>query len=136
MCDQYQCSLHHMYVNRVNNDDVHQGSKNIHLSSSVTRKKVGDLLLNMCSIFQNNSYDNILNVSWAVVHSLLQGHQSKWVLKLSMVWPHQCHERWETIGCGKPKRIHSVVKKWVKQKWNAGVVGWTNKQTPTLGLAH
>jgi hypothetical protein len=69
-------------------------------------------------------------------NSLPQGHQSKWVPRSSMVWPHQCYERWETVGCGEPKRVHSVVKKWVENKWNAGVIGWVNKQAPTLGLAH
>jgi hypothetical protein len=134
MCCHYQCSLHHIYAHRVNNDDVHQGSEDIHSSSSVAREKVGDLPLNMCSILQNNSCDNIWSVSWVVVHSLLQGHQSKWVPRLSIVWPHKCHEKWETIGCDKPKRIHSVVKKWVEDKWNAGVVKWANKQVPTLRL--
>jgi hypothetical protein len=52
-------------MNHVNNDDIHQGpktvsgDKDIHLSSSVRRKKVGDLSLNMCSTLQTNNYDNI-----------------------------------------------------------------------------
>ncbi len=52
-------------MSQVNNDNVHQGledisgDKDIPSSSSVVREKVGDLLLNMCSTFQNNSCDNI-----------------------------------------------------------------------------
>jgi anaerobic glycerol-3-phosphate dehydrogenase len=51
----------------VNNDDVLQGLKtifgdmDIHSSSNVVREKVGDLLLDMCSTLQNNSYDSISN---------------------------------------------------------------------------
>jgi hypothetical protein len=58
--------LHHVYVNRVNKHDVHQGAevvyddKDIHPSSSVVKEKVGDLPLNMCSILQNNSCNSIL----------------------------------------------------------------------------
>jgi hypothetical protein len=65
MCCHCQCSLHHIYSSWVNNDDVHQGlkaifcDKDIHLLLSVTKEKVGDLFLNMCSTFQNNSFDNI-----------------------------------------------------------------------------
>ncbi len=50
---------------RVNNDDIHQGpkavssDKDILLLSSVAREKVGNLPLNMCSTFQNNSYNYI-----------------------------------------------------------------------------
>jgi hypothetical protein len=52
-------------VSRVSSDDVHQGLEAIYanndilLSLNVAREKVGDLLLNMCSTFQNNSYNNI-----------------------------------------------------------------------------
>jgi hypothetical protein len=54
------------YVNLVNNDDVHQGleivsgDKDIHSLLGVVKEKVGDLLLNMCSILQINSYNNML----------------------------------------------------------------------------
>jgi hypothetical protein len=53
-------------VNKINNDDVHQGSKvvydnkDIHSSLSVVREKVGDFFLNMCSTLQNNNCDTIL----------------------------------------------------------------------------
>jgi hypothetical protein len=66
MCYHHQCSLHHVYVNRVNKHDVYQGAevvyddKDIHPSSSVVKEKVGDLPLNMCSILQNNSCNSIL----------------------------------------------------------------------------
>ncbi len=52
-------------MNQVINDDVHQGlkviygDKDIHSSLGVAREKVGDLM-NMSSIFQNNSCDSIL----------------------------------------------------------------------------
>jgi hypothetical protein len=62
----HQCSLHHICVNQVSNDNVHQGlevdygDKDIHSLLGVMRKKVGDLLLNMCSILEINSYNNML----------------------------------------------------------------------------
>ncbi len=65
MCYCRQCSLHHICVNWVNNDNVHQSmetisnNKNIHLSSDVAKEKVGDLLLNTCFTLQNNSCNNI-----------------------------------------------------------------------------
>ncbi len=40
------------------------------------------------------------------------------------------------IGCGKPRQVHSVVKKWVKDKQNVGVVGQVNNQTDAFKLAH
>jgi hypothetical protein len=66
MCYYHWCSLHHIYLNWVSNNNVHQGvegvfdDKDIHSLFSVTKQKVGDLPLNTCSIFQNNSYNNIL----------------------------------------------------------------------------
>jgi hypothetical protein len=53
-----------------------------------------------------------------------------------MVWPHWHHKRCATIGCGKPRWVCSVVRKWVDDKRNVGVVGWTNNQAHALGLAH
>jgi len=67
MCCHRRCSLHHICINHVNNDNIHQGlkvvftDKDIHLLLGVTREKVEDLPLNMCSILQINSYDNIPN---------------------------------------------------------------------------
>ncbi len=65
MCCRHWCSLHHICANQINNDKVHQsteivvGNKNIHSLSNVVRKKVKDLFLNMCFVFQNNNYNNI-----------------------------------------------------------------------------
>jgi hypothetical protein len=56
MCYRCPCSLHHICVSWVSNDDIHQSSdvisndKNIQLLSYVVREKVGDLPTNMCSI--------------------------------------------------------------------------------------
>jgi hypothetical protein len=53
-------------MSRVNNDNIHQsleavfGDKNIHSLLGVVRENMGDFLLNMCSILQNNSWNNIL----------------------------------------------------------------------------
>jgi hypothetical protein len=41
-----------------------------------------------------------------------------------------------TIRCGKPKEVHSVIRKWINDKQNASVVGWVNNQAPTLGPTH
>jgi len=66
MCYHCQCSLHHICVSQVNNDNIHQslealfGDKDIHSLLSVVREKVRDLPLNMCFTFQSNSYNNIL----------------------------------------------------------------------------
>jgi len=52
-------------VNQVSKGDVHLGlevvssDKDIHLSLDAVKEKMGDFPLNMCSIVQNNSYDNI-----------------------------------------------------------------------------
>ncbi len=65
MCCHCQSLSHHIYASQVNNDNVHQSSKiissnkNIHSPLNVTREKVKDLLLKMCSAFQNNNYNNI-----------------------------------------------------------------------------
>ncbi len=65
MCYHRRCSLYNIYASRVNDDNVHQNTKiiscnkNIHLLSNVLRKKVRNLSLNMCFVFQSNSYNNI-----------------------------------------------------------------------------
>jgi len=136
-------SLHHICVNWVNNDNVHQSikvvssNKIIHSLSSMAREKVEDLLLHMCSTFQNNSCNNILKCVVGVnVRSFLQRHWNKWVPKLLMVWPHWHHKRWATIGCGKTRWVRNVIRKWVGDKWNVGVVGQANNQVHALGSAH
>jgi hypothetical protein len=95
MCYHCQCSLYNIYVSRINNDNVHQNTKvissnkNIHSSSNVLREKVGDLSLNMCSVFQSNSCNNIPTCVYELLYvSLPMGYINKWVSKLSMVWPH------------------------------------------------
>ncbi len=66
ICYYHQCSLHHICASQINHDDVHKGleivfgDKDIHSSSAIAREKVGNLLLNMCSTLQSNSYDSIL----------------------------------------------------------------------------
>jgi hypothetical protein len=76
------------------------------------------------------------NVSWVIVCSLPQGQQNKWVPRSSMVWPHWHHERWTIVGCGKPRWVQNVVRKWVIDKRNVGVVGRTNNQVLALGPTH
>ncbi len=75
-------------------------------------------------------------MSWVGAHSFLQGHRSKWVFRSSIVWPHLHRERWAIIGCGKPRQVCNVVKKWVNDKQNVGVVGRVNNQEPILGPTH
>jgi hypothetical protein len=66
MCCCHQCSLHHIYANWINTNNIHQslevvfGEKDIHLSLGVAREKVKDLPLNKGFVFQNNSCDSIL----------------------------------------------------------------------------
>jgi hypothetical protein len=58
-------SMHHICANGISNDNVYQNvqvvfnDKDIHSSLSVVKEKVGDLLLNMCSTFQNYNCDNV-----------------------------------------------------------------------------
>jgi hypothetical protein len=54
--------LHHICASWVNNNQGPKtifNDKDIHSSSNVTKEKVGDLPLNMCSILQINSCNNI-----------------------------------------------------------------------------
>jgi len=53
-----------------------------------------------------------------------------------MACPHWQHERCATIGCEKSRWVCDVVKKWIEDKRNAGVVGWANHQVPMVGHAH
>jgi hypothetical protein len=98
----------------------------ISIHHCVMKENVGDLLLT-CVPFSKVVVMRISwSVSWVVVHSFPQRNWSKWVRRSSMVWPHSHCERWATVGCGKPKWVHDVVRKWVKDKQNAGVVGQTS----------
>ncbi len=142
MCCCHQCSLHHLCANWVNNDNIHQSSKiissvkDIHSLLGVAREKVGDLHLT-CASFSKTIVTIIFqSVSWATVCSFSQGHRSKWVPKLLMVWSHQHCERWATVRCGKPRWVRNVVRKWADDKGNVGVVGQANNQAPTLEPAH
>jgi hypothetical protein len=59
----HQCSLHHICISKVSNDqglEVIFNGKDICSLSDVTREKVGNFLFNICSIIQSNSCDNIL----------------------------------------------------------------------------
>jgi len=91
MCCCRWCSLHHICVNYVNNDNVHQalevvyGDKDIHSSLGVAKEKVGNPLLNMCSTFQSNNYDNILKCIVGCCMFILARHSNKWVLTSPMV---------------------------------------------------
>jgi hypothetical protein len=91
MCCHHQWPLHHICASWINNDKVHQSmkaisnNKNIHSLWDVKeigekpqkKKKVKNLLLNMCFPLQSNNYNIFWNVLWAVVSSLPQGHRSK-----------------------------------------------------------
>ncbi len=46
---------------------------------------------------------------------------------------HWQHARCAIVGCGKSRQIHNVVRKWIKYKLNASVVGWANNQTSVIG---
>jgi hypothetical protein len=132
MCYYHRCLLHHICVNWVNNDNVHQvlevvyGDKDIHSSSGVAKEKVKNPFLNMCCTFQNNNYDNILKCVVGCYTFIFARHWNKWVLMSSMVWPHWHHEKWAIVGYDKPRWVHNVIRKWVEDKWNVGVVGWIN----------
>ncbi len=67
------------------------------------------------------------SVSWVVVCSLPQEHRNEWVRRSSMVWSHWHRKKGATIVCDKPKWVWGVVRKWIKDKWNASVVGRANK---------
>jgi hypothetical protein len=78
-CYHCWCLLHHICASHVSNDNIHQGlkivssDKDIHASLDVARVKVGNLLLNMCSILQGNVMTISQNVLWVVIHSLSRG---------------------------------------------------------------
>jgi len=154
MCCCGWCSLHHICVSWVNNNNIHQNvkaifnDKNIHLSINEAKEKVGDLPLNMCSILQNNNCNSILKCVMGYYTFTLQGHWNKWVLISSMVWPHWHHERWPTIGCGKPRWVCSAIRKQANDKCNAFLTIHRNRGSThinqldlwcgrtSLGLAH
>jgi hypothetical protein len=75
------CPLHHIYLNYVNNDNIHEcleivfDDKDIHSLLGVTRENVGDLSLNMCFTLQSNNSNNISKcVVGCYMLTLAQGH--------------------------------------------------------------
>jgi hypothetical protein len=71
------------------------------------------------------------SVSWATVRSFPHKQCNKCIPKSSMVWPHWHYETWcATVGCGILRWVQNVVRKWVEDKWNEEVLGWTNNQAP------
>jgi hypothetical protein len=75
------------------------------------------------------------SISWVVVHSLPHGQSSKWIPKSLMVWSHWHLEKCVIVGCGILRWIQSAIRKWAEDKWNEGVLRWTNNQAPIVGLA-
>ncbi len=73
------------------------------------------------------------NVLWFAVCSFLHKQCSKWISKSSMVWSHWHHEKC-TTGCDILRWIRSVVRRWVKDKWNEKVLGWANNQASIIKL--
>jgi hypothetical protein len=49
-----------------------------------------------------------------------------------MVCPHWQHERCAIVRRGKLRWVCNIVKKWVKDKQNANMVGWINNQMPVV----
>jgi hypothetical protein len=134
--------LHEICMSRTGNENIHQclnfffGDDNIHLSPCMVGEKVRNLSLNVNSTLWCNSCNNILKVSWVVVRSFLHEQCNKWIPKSSMVWPHWHCERCGIIGCGIPKQIQNVVRKWAEDKRNKRVLGQANNQALTTGHAH
>ncbi len=52
-----------------------------------------------------------------------------------MLCPHWQCEICVIVQCNKPKWVCNNVRKWIKNKWNVGVVGWVNNQAFTTKLA-
>jgi hypothetical protein len=127
MCYRHWSMLHQIYTSRIDNDNIHQGTKivssddNIHSSLCVTGKRWKTSLYTFDAIIAMVFW----SISWAIVCSLPHRQCSKWIPKSLMVWSHLHCERCRTIRCGIPRRIRNVVKKWAKDKHNEGVLGWT-----------
>jgi hypothetical protein len=142
-CCRRQCSLYHIYRNQVNNDDIHQGlesisdDKDIHLSLGVAKERWETSFWTCVPLSKRINLIVSQSVLWVIICSFLQGHQNKWLFRSSMVLlPHWHHEGWATIGCGKLREVHNVVRKWVKDKRNVSVVGQVNNRTHAPELAH
>ncbi len=78
MCYCCQCLLHHIYMSRINNNNVHQGrevvfgDKDIHLSLGVVREKVKTSLWTCAQFSKTIIMIVSKNISWVVVLSLPQ----------------------------------------------------------------
>jgi hypothetical protein len=94
MCYRHQCLLHHICASQVNNNNVHQGAEAIfNYKDSIHRwmcqGKSWETSVWTCAPLSKTIVAIIFwNVSWVIVCSFLQGHWSKWVFRLSVVWPH------------------------------------------------
>jgi hypothetical protein len=111
MCYYHWCSLHHIYVSWISNNDIHQGSrvisgdKDIHSSLVVAREKMKDLYLNMCSILQNNSWNNILKhvVGYYMINparaSKQMGTQIVNGMATLTLWKMGYHRMWQAKMC-------------------------------------
>jgi hypothetical protein len=106
------------------------------IDSSVADKR-WETSLCMCATF---SKVIVVTVSWRIlwdaVCSPMHRHQNKWTPKPSMASPLWQCEKCAIIGCNKSRWVCNVVRKWVEDKWNVGVVGWINNQVPTVEPPH
>ncbi len=111
------------------NDNIRQNSKtisnddNIHSSLFTTKKRWETSFNTWVKLFDVMVAMVSRNISWVTMRSFLREQHNKWIPKSSMVWH---HERCGTVGCGIPRRIQSVVRKWAKDKWNERVLGQIN----------
>jgi hypothetical protein len=120
----YHCwsMLHQIYMSQISNDNVHQGTQtisnddNIHSSLCVVGKRWKTFLCMWVPLY--NAIASVLSryVSWVTMCSFMHGQHSKWIPNSSMVWPHSHHEICKIVKCDIPKRIWSVIKKWVEDK--------------------
>jgi hypothetical protein len=102
--------------------------KNIDLSLSVMGKR-RETFLYMCAPLCKTIVMTISRkMSWDVMHSLPHEHPSKWIPKSSMICSQWKHERCVIVGCGKPRQVHNVLRKWIQDNQNANMVGRITKR--------
>jgi hypothetical protein len=124
----HQCSLNRVYVSQVSNDNFHQNLKtvfdnnNMHLSLNMTREKVGDLPLNMRSIFQSNSCNNILKCVVGYYYMLTttkapkqMGTSPTFFFSNEPIWLAHCQKKIETMRAPQNKFFMGT--------WSASPVG-------------
>jgi hypothetical protein len=139
MCYCCRCLLHYIYSSRVNNGNILKSFLVIRIFTCCyvwQGKKWENSFWTCASLFKTIAWIVSWNTLWTIVYSFLQGHQSKWVPRLLMLWWHWQCEKWATIKCDKLRRIHNVIKKWTENKQNARVIGWTNNQMPIPKFTH